>query len=75
LYWHIEISMLAGVMGTRQHYGERGVGFTPASSEDLVLAGNISHPPPQMAPQMVQFVLAGDLCRPPAVKEQCWRVT
>jgi hypothetical protein len=43
-----KISVLAGVIGTRQHYGERGVGFTPASSKGLVLAGNISHPPAQM---------------------------
>jgi hypothetical protein len=40
--------VLAGVIGTRQHYGERGVGFTPASSKVLVLAGNLSHPPAQM---------------------------
>jgi hypothetical protein len=69
-----KISVLAGVIGvigTRQHYGERGVGFTPASSKGLMLAGNLSHPPAQM----VQFVLAGDLCRPPAVNAQCWRVT
>jgi hypothetical protein len=26
LYWHTEISVLAGVIGTRQHYDERGVG-------------------------------------------------
>jgi hypothetical protein len=50
--------VLAGVIGTRQHYGERGVGFTPASSESTVLAGDISHPPAQM----VIFVLAGGLC-------------
>jgi hypothetical protein len=62
--------VLAGVIGTRQHYGERGVGFTPASSKGLVLAGNISHPPTQM----IQFVLpssegtmlAGDISHPPA---------
>jgi hypothetical protein len=63
--------VLAGVIGTRQHYGERGVCFTPANSEGLVLEGKISHPPAQM----LQFVRAGDLCRLPAVKAQCWRVT
>jgi hypothetical protein len=57
LYWHTKISMLEGVIGIRQHYGERCGGFTPASSESLVLAGNISHPPAQM----VRFVLAGDI--------------
>jgi hypothetical protein len=36
--------VLAGVIGTRQHYGEKGVGFTPANSKGLVLAGNLSHP-------------------------------
>jgi hypothetical protein len=37
---------------------QRGVDFTPANSEGLVLAGNISHSPAQM----VLFVLAGGLC-------------
>jgi hypothetical protein len=39
--------VLAGVIDIRQHYGGRGVGFTPASSKGLVLAGNLSHLPAQ----------------------------
>jgi hypothetical protein len=63
--------VLTGVIGTRQHYGERGVGFIPASSKGLVLAGNLSHPPAQM----VVFVLAVGLCRPLAQMDTTtWKI-
>jgi hypothetical protein len=63
--------VLAGVIGTRQYYGERGVSFTPASSEGTILVGDISHPPAQM----VLFVLAGGICRPPAQMDTTtWKI-
>jgi hypothetical protein len=41
----------------------RGAGSATASIEGLVWAGDISHPPAQMVP----FMLAGGLCRLPAL--------
>jgi hypothetical protein len=35
-----------------------------------MLAGDISQPPAEMG----SFVLAGGLCRPPALRLQCWRL-
>jgi hypothetical protein len=52
LSWHKKISVL-----------RRGAGPTTAIIEVLVLAGDISHPPAQMIP----FMLAVGLCRPPAL--------
>jgi hypothetical protein len=45
--------------------------MSPASSEGTMLAGDIGHPPAQMA----LFVLAGGLCRPPAQMDTAtWKI-
>jgi hypothetical protein len=49
-------------LATASKVGHRGAGPTTASIQASVLAGDINHPPSQMVP----FILAGELCRPPA---------
>jgi hypothetical protein len=48
LYRHIKISVLAGVIAPVNTMVQRDVSFIPASSEGLVLAGNLSHSPAQL---------------------------
>jgi hypothetical protein len=56
-YWRVQLS-------TATKVGRRGAGSATASIEASLLAGDISHPPAQMIP----FMLADELCRPPAQK-------
>jgi hypothetical protein len=53
--WRVQLS-------TASKVGRRGAGTATASIEASLLAGNINHPPAQMVP----FMLADELCRPPA---------
>jgi hypothetical protein len=53
--WRVQLS-------TASKVGRRGAGSATANIEASLLAGDISHPPAQMVP----FVLADKLCRPPA---------
>jgi hypothetical protein len=55
--WRVQLS-------TATKVGRRGAGSATASIEASLLAGDISHPPAQMIP----FMLADELCRPPAQK-------
>jgi hypothetical protein len=52
--WRVQLS-------TTRKVGRRGAGTATASIEASLLAGDISHPPAQMVP----FMLADELCRPP----------
>jgi hypothetical protein len=49
-------------LATASTVGRSGAGLATASIEASLLADDISHPPAQMVP----FMLAGELCRPPA---------
>jgi hypothetical protein len=53
--WRVQLS-------TASKVGHRGAGTATASIEASLLAGDIIHPPAQM----VLFMLADELCRPPA---------
>jgi hypothetical protein len=53
--WRVQLS-------TASKVGCRGAGTATASIEASLLVGDISHPPAQMVP----FMLADELCRPPA---------
>jgi hypothetical protein len=53
--WRVQLS-------TASKVGRWGAGPATASTEASLLAGDISHPPAQMVP----FMLADELCRPPA---------
>jgi hypothetical protein len=54
-YWRVQLS-------TASKVGRRGVGTATASIEASLLVGDISDPPAKMVP----FMLADELCRPPA---------
>jgi hypothetical protein len=55
--WRVQLS-------TASKVGRRGAGTATASIEASLLAGYITHPPAQIVP----FILANELCRPPAQK-------
>jgi hypothetical protein len=54
--------MLTVQLSTVSKVGHRGAGTATANIEASLLAGDISHLPAQMVP----FMLADELCRPPA---------
>jgi hypothetical protein len=54
-YWRVQLA-------TASKVGRRGAEPATANIEASVLAGDISHPPALMVP----FMLADELCRPPA---------
>jgi hypothetical protein len=53
--WRVQLS-------TASKVGRRGAGTATTSIEASLLAGDISDPPAKMVP----FMLADELCRPPA---------